>query len=55
MTTIVKRLSDDLALTRPGDDITITYALGSNEWVALDSRLDNGRTLRYRRSPSELS
>ena len=29
MTTIVKRLSDDLALTRPGDDITITYAGGT--------------------------
>lgn len=38
-----------------GLDITITYAVGSNEWVALDSRLDNGRTLRYRRSLSELS
>ncbi len=35
-------------------DIILAYAAGSGEWVALDSRLENGRTLRYRRSPAEL-
>jgi hypothetical protein len=36
-------------------DITLAYATGSGEWVALDSRLDGGRTLRYRRNPAELA
>jgi hypothetical protein len=36
-------------------DITLAYEAGSGEWVALDSRLDGGRTLRYRRNPGELS
>lgn len=36
-------------------DITLAYAAGSGEWVALDSRLDGGRTLRYRRNPAELA
>jgi hypothetical protein len=36
-------------------DITLAYAAGGGDWVALDSRLDGGRTLRYRRSPGELS
>lgn len=36
-------------------DITLAYTAGSGEWVALDSRLDGGRTLRYRRDPSELA
>ena len=35
-------------------DIALAYAAGSGEWVALDSRLVNGRTLRYRRNPAEL-
>lgn len=35
-------------------DITLAYDAGSGEWVALDSRLEGGRTLRYRRSPAEL-
>jgi len=35
-------------------DITLAYEAGSGEWVALDSRLDGGRTLRYRRSPADL-
>jgi hypothetical protein len=35
-------------------DITLAYEAGSGEWVALDSRLDGGRTLRYRRNPAEL-
>lgn len=36
-------------------DITLAYAADSGEWVALDSRLDGGRTLRYRRNPAELA
>jgi hypothetical protein len=35
-------------------DIVLAYAAGSGEWVALDSRLENGRTLRYRRNAAEL-
>lgn len=35
-------------------DITLAYEAGSGEWVALESRLEGGRTLRYRRSPAEL-
>lgn len=42
------------ALRGEGLDITLAYALGGGGWVALDSRLDGGRTLRYRRSPGEL-
>lgn len=43
------------ALRGPDLDITLAYAVGGGDWVALDSRLDGGRTLRYRRSPGELS
>lgn len=43
------------ALRGQGLDITLAYAVGGGDWVALDSRLDGGRTLRYRRSPGELS
>lgn len=43
------------AIKGQGLDIALAYAVGSGEWVALDSRLDGGRTLRYRRSPGELS
>jgi hypothetical protein len=43
------------ALKGQGLDITLAYAAGGGDWVALDSRLDGGRTLRYRRSPGELS
>jgi len=35
-------------------DITLAYDAGSGEWVALDSRLEGGRTLRYRRNAAEL-
>jgi hypothetical protein len=35
-------------------DITLAYEAGSGEWVALDSRLEGGRTLRYRRDPADL-
>jgi len=43
------------ALRGQGLDITLAYTVGGGDWVALDSRLDGGRTLRYRRSPGELS
>jgi hypothetical protein len=43
------------AIKGEGLDITLAYALDGGDWVALDSRLDGGRTLRYRRSPGELS
>ena len=43
------------AIKGQGLDITLAYAVGGGDWVALDSRLDGGRTLRYRRSPGELS
>ena len=36
-------------------DITLAYDAGSGEWVALDSRLEGGRTLRYRRDPADLA
>lgn len=42
------------ALKGKGIDITLSYAVGSDEWVALDSKMDGGRTLRYRRSAAEL-
>jgi hypothetical protein len=45
---------DRYAMSGKGIDITLAYATGSDEWVALDSRLDGGRTLRYRRSAGEL-
>jgi hypothetical protein len=37
-----------------GVDITLAYATGSDEWVALDSKLDSGRTLRYLRKAAEV-
>jgi hypothetical protein len=36
-----------------GLDITLAYAVDGGDWVALDSRLDGGRTLRYRRSAGD--
>jgi hypothetical protein len=38
-----------VALSGPDIDITLAYAADSGEWLALDSRLESGRTLRYRR------
>jgi hypothetical protein len=35
-------------------DITLAYDASNGEWVALDSRLEGGRTLRYRRNPADL-
>lgn len=39
----------------PAIDITLAYDAGSGEWLTLDSRLDGGRTLRYRRDPADLT
>ena len=38
-----------LALSGRDIDITLTYASDSGEWLALDSRIESGRMLRYRR------
>jgi hypothetical protein len=44
------------ALRGTGLDLTVSYASDSGEWLALDSRLDGGRMLRYRRAlPSQLA
>lgn len=40
------------ALRGPQLDIEVAYAVGSDEWVALDTRVEGGRMLRYRRSES---
>jgi hypothetical protein len=37
------------ALSGRDIDITLAYAADSGEWLTLDSRLEGGRTLRYRR------
>ncbi|MFO0451308.1 MAG: DUF6134 family protein [Pseudomonadota bacterium] len=42
------------AIRGEGLDITLAYAAGGTEWVALDSRLESGRTLQYRRRAAEL-
>lgn len=42
------------AESEQGIDLSIAYALGGGEWVSLDSKLDSGRMLRYRRSALEL-
>ena len=44
---------DRYSLTARDMDITLAYAAGSGDWVALDSVVDGGRTLRYRRSPAD--
>jgi hypothetical protein len=36
-------------------DISLAYDARNGEWVALDSRLEGGRTLRYRRDPADLA
>lgn len=41
-------------VTAKGIDIVLTYAGGSGEWLALESKLKNGRTLRYRRGAEDL-
>jgi hypothetical protein len=42
------------AIRGKGIDISVAYAAGSSDWIALDSKLDGGRTLRYRRDPGDL-
>ncbi len=46
--------AEQLHLTARGVDIVLTYAARSGEWLGLESRLDNGRTLTYRRSADDL-
>lgn len=43
---------EQYALRGKGIDIVLSYATGSGEWIALESRLDGGRVLRYLRSGS---
>jgi hypothetical protein len=43
------------ALAAQGLDIELTYAADSGEWLALDSRLEKGQVLQYRRDPADLS
>lgn len=43
------------ALRGEGLEITLAYAARDGEWLALDSELEGGRTLRYRRSAVELA
>jgi hypothetical protein len=38
------------ALRGEGLELTVSYASVDGEWLALDSRLEGGRTLRYRRT-----
>ena len=38
------------ALRGAGLELTVSYASDDGEWLALDSRLEGGRTLRYRRA-----
>jgi hypothetical protein len=42
------------ALTAHKLDIELAYAADSGEWVALDSRLEKGQLLRYRRDAGDL-
>jgi hypothetical protein len=42
------------ALTANKMDIELAYAADGGEWVALDSRLEQGRVLQYRRDPGDL-
>lgn len=42
------------ALKGQGIDITLAYTADGGDWVALDSKMDGGRTLRYRRNEAEL-
>jgi hypothetical protein len=42
------------ALTAHKMDIELAYAADSGEWVALDSRLEKGQLLRYRRDAGDL-
>lgn len=45
---------ESYVLTGKGIDIALHYSLVDGDWLGLDSRVDNGRTLRYRRDPAEL-
>jgi hypothetical protein len=44
---------EQYALRGKDIDIVLSYAAGSGEWLALESRLDSGRALRYLRSDGD--
>ena len=46
---------EQLHLSAKGIDIVVSYASHNGAWVALDSTLENGRTLSYRRSDPAVS
>lgn len=43
------------ALSAEKMDIELAYAADTGEWIALDSRIEGGRTLRYRRDAADLT
>ena len=43
------------ALTAEKMDIELAYAADTGEWIALDSRVEHGRMLRYRRNAADLA
>jgi hypothetical protein len=43
------------ALTAEKMDIELAYEADTGEWVALDSQVEGGRVLRYRRNPQDLA
>ena len=45
---------EQLVITGKDIDITLAYAKGTGDWLGLDSRVESGRVLRYRRSADEL-
>lgn len=45
---------ESYVLTGKGIDIALHYSLVDGDWLGLDSRVENGRILRYRRVPDEL-
>lgn len=46
--------TDRIRLSAGDLDLVVSYAAGTGEWLGLDSKLKNGRTLKYRRDPAEL-
>lgn len=46
--------TEKVQLSAKGLNLVVSYSARTGEWLGLDSTLDNGRTLRYRRKPAEL-
>jgi len=46
---------DRYALRAPGVDITLSYESRTGDWIGLDSAVERGRTLRYRRNLVDLN